>query len=411
MPPSVLCLLTVHGIGFQQAPLADGTPGYADRLHEQLSAALPPGLLGDDPQRPRQRRGEAGPVYVQSHWPPESNNSEAGLARLGRWASRQAWQIDHAQAPLSGSDARIAHVALVYSHLEDQGPHVGAALQASTTTAFAFAHYTTVSGLVRMALSDVEALLESAPQPASPDVASLRVRRPASGAADAPSGLLATLRTLEADVAAYICRNDLRERVRSFVFEALLRLCCREDVGGVVLNTHSNGTVVAFDVLQRFPPFAARKVRWFVTAGSPLRKYADLMYWGNQVGCMDAMGPPKRWTNFWDARDPVADPLAPPAEWRRGTPLPARSDQLSLFQSVDADTGVISSVAIEDILVDNVQQSRGGGLQAHNYWDNEREVVGRLAGIVQQVLDHAGSGLDQAAPQTGAGAEQSVRET
>jgi hypothetical protein len=35
-----LCVLTVHGIGFQQPP-ADSAAGYADVLHENLSLDPP----------------------------------------------------------------------------------------------------------------------------------------------------------------------------------------------------------------------------------------------------------------------------------------------------------------------------------------------------------------------------------
>lgn len=56
-------------------------------------------------------------------------------------------------------------------------------------------------------------------------------------------GLMGTIRALEDDVVAYICRNDLRERIRDFIEEALRRLLARPDVSGVVVNAHSQGTV------------------------------------------------------------------------------------------------------------------------------------------------------------------------
>src|SRR5437016_13872047 len=88
---------------------------------------------------------------------------------------------------------------------------------------------------------------------------------------------------LEDDVAGYVCHNEMRERVRSFVLDAILRLACRDDVDGIVLNTHSNGTVVAIDVLRTLPPFAARKVLALVTAASPLRKYIDFVTCGQHL--------------------------------------------------------------------------------------------------------------------------------
>jgi hypothetical protein len=300
---------------------------------------------------------------------------------------------------------RIAHVALVYSQLQDQGPHPGALLEMTSTALLSLGHYTSLSGLIHMSFADLQAMLEHPRQQGS-EGSSLAVRtemlhsahhplqsvdrllhRPVQPARpETPTGLLTTLRTLEADVAAYVSRNDLRERVRSFVRDAIHRVCYRDDVSRVVVNAHSNGTVIGYDVLTQLTPTAAQKVEAFVTAGSPLRKYVELFYWGTQVGAMRAMVPPQLWTNFWDARDPVADPLSPPVSWRRGSALPPASDSESLFERVDPDSGVIAPVAIRDVLVDNVEHSSGGGLQAHNYWDNQTEVVAPLAETLRQLV-------------------------
>jgi hypothetical protein len=190
--------------------------------------------------------------------------------------------------------------------------------------------------------------------------------------------LLAVLRSLENDVASYVCKNELRERVRSFVHEALLRLAARDDVEGIVVNSHSQGTVVAYDVLRTLPPSATAKVRAFITAGSPLRKYVDLFSWGTEAGYVEDLRGP--WTNFWDPLDPVADPLEPPEDWRRGTPVPDRGPS-SLFQVTDNLTGFLRPVPISDRQVDNVINS-GGDLPAHNYWDNDPEFVRPLAQIL-----------------------------
>src|SRR5215210_3549032 len=94
MEQGLTCLVTIHGIGFQQQPLPDGTPGYADSLHERLSKYLDESILGDDPGRKRTQRGQNGPVYVASEWPPDSRHIEEGLRRLGVWASRPDRIID-----------------------------------------------------------------------------------------------------------------------------------------------------------------------------------------------------------------------------------------------------------------------------------------------------------------------------
>jgi hypothetical protein len=400
MTHGTVCLVTVHGIGFQQPPSGD-IPGYADTLHQRLSQYLDAATLSDDPQRKRTRRGEAGPIYVQSTWPPESLNTEAGLRRLGSWQQSNVRAVDGSHAPLIQGDAQVAHIALVYSHLQDQAPRPGSAVETAIRAGIALGHYTTVMGLVSTIFGDVHALLQhhgGSPEGVAAQTSlQARVGAPRGAphflghvfaqnqeiSAMAPSGPLATIRTLEDDVAAYVCRNDLRERVRAFVRDAVHRLCYRDDVETVILNAHSNGTVIGFDVLRQLTPVAAQKVRWFVTAGSPLRKYTDLFYWGTEVGSMRDMGIPHGWTNFWDAKDPVADPLAPPIEWLRGYDVPPPSQTSSLFQQVSED-GAISPVPIDDVPVDNLTNSTGGGLQAHNYWDNSEEVVQALAEIVRK---------------------------
>jgi hypothetical protein len=401
MEARTICLVTIHGIGFQQPPIGE-TPGYADTLHERLSQYLDASTLSDDPQRTRTRRGEAGPIYVQSSWPPSSLDTESGLRRLGTWQQSNLRVVDGSNAPLVQGGARVAHVALVYSRLEDAAPRPGSAVESALKAGISLGHYTTVMGLVSTIFGDVHALLQHHGGPAEPlEQTSLQTRLDVPRGAPhllhhvfgthhanrvtAPSGPLATLRTLEDDVAAYVCRNDLRERVRAFVRDAVHRLCYRADVEAVIINAHSNGTVIGFDVLRELTPVAARKVRWFVTAGSPLRKYTDLFYWGTDVGSIRDMGVPQGWTNFWDAKDPVADPLAPPLEWLRGRDVPPPSEGSSLYQKV-SDNGVISPVQIDDVLVDNLSNSTGGGLQAHNYWDNTEQVVQPLAEIVRRSL-------------------------
>ena len=147
--------------------------------------------------------------------------------------------------------------------------------------------------------------------------------------------MLAILRQLENDVAAYVCRNEQREQIRYFVHEALMRLACRDDVEAIVINSHSNGTVVGLDIIRELPPFAAEKVKAFVTAGSPLRKYIDLFVWGQQI---ESINPIQQWVNFWDRLDPVADPLAPPKSWKRGDEVhPPFED--GLFQLINPNTG------------------------------------------------------------------------
>ncbi len=58
-------------------------------------------------------------------------------------------------------------------------------------------------------------------------------------------------------------------------------------------------------------------------------------------------------------------------------------DNHGLFVRNDLDTGATYHLPIKDIVVDNVHHSDGGGLQAHNYWDNMEEVIPHLAALVR----------------------------
>lgn len=397
-PSDLTCLVTIHGIGFQQFPV-DGIPGYADGLHERLNQCVDPTVLNDDPNRERSRPGQAGPIYVSSNWPPNTENVERGLERLGSWSSTTARSVDGTRAPLA-THPGICHVALVYSRLEDTGPQPEAFIESSARVAVSLGQYATVRGAVQMFLGDAWAVLEPS-QSSAGGGSSLRVRADiaklahrfvgsfyhragpgAAAVAEAQSSLLSTIRHLEDDVCGYVARNDLRERVKGFVREALYRLAYRDDVARIVVNSHSQGTVVAYDVLRELSYAAIPKVKWFVTCGSPLRKYADLFDWGTEAGCIKEV---TGWTNFWDLKDPVADPLAPPRGWKRGTDPTVLDGSVGLYQALDPNAGRLLPITISDRQVDNLTNSTGGGLQAHNYWDNETEVVRPLSEVLTQV--------------------------
>lgn len=436
MSDKCICLVTIHGVGFEQRP-TKGAPlsGYADMLHLRLSRALQgaPAQLSDDPssQRTQAGRGLAGPVYVQSDWPPRSERREAGLARLGVWREpshpRIVGAVDGAKAPLATPGARLAHVALVYSRMEDQGPHLGPAIETTSSTLANLGHYASVLATAHMAFNDLAAILpHHQPAPvaslagADGMPTSLRVRgdadprwrrshtgKPTATAAPPPApvtGLPTVLRQLTDDVATYIYHNDLRTRVRDFVREALLRLLYREDVAGIVVNAHSQGTTLAFDVLSQLQPFEASRTLAFVTAGSPLGKYVDLFNWGNDIGAIRFIGPQAEtavrsgaratgeaappdataplhpcWLNFWDPRDPVADPLTPATRQDGADAAIADPAAPTLFAWLNPRTGAKANVLVDDHEVNNIAHSTGGGLQAHNYWDNETEFIAPLA--------------------------------
>ncbi len=409
MNAPVTCFVTIHGVGFEQSPTLDQdnnytiTPGYADPLHEYLSEYLDETWLSDDPLRCRRKRGEAGPIYVGSVWPANSHMRENGLKRLGSWDVKDFRAVDGSNAPLTDGKGRISHIALVYSELEGHKALPGAAIDVLGTSLIHLPRYANVTEMARMAFADTQPLWDqllhlwnqktqsnaNVPDHTAP-TPSLKVRKEfkkqahqsGNGQQHPLSDMITVLRQLENDVAAYVCHNELRERVRNFVLDAFLRLAGREDVEGIIINSHSNGTVVALDILRDLPPFAARKVLGLITAGSPLRKYSDFFTWGENMSTIPKI---EQWVNFLDPRDPVADPLAPDSSWKRGMADPKPELLTGLYKTLDPVSGEISPMKIDDREVDNLKNSKGGGLQAHNYWDNKLQFVQPVSAILKEL--------------------------
>src|SRR5262249_50249788 len=182
---------------------------------------------------------------------------------------------------LADGDQPLAHVALVYANLEDKTSAFGPLGLITEMALFRLGNYSSFPRLVRSLFLDVLLLLK--PGKAQP-TASLQPRRvvrlPPPTAADQPAidivpertGIWATITQLENDVAAYVTRDLLRQRVRSFVTEALLRLAYRPDVDGIIVKSHSQGTVVAFDALRDFPVVAKDRIKALGTAGVTLTR-------------------------------------------------------------------------------------------------------------------------------------------
>jgi hypothetical protein len=317
-----------------------------------------------------------------------TSDHEWGLKRLGTWRGDN---IDVTGMPLADGDEPIVHVVLIYTSLEGDSPGIGRGAGTVGEAGLMLGHYASVVGALRLVVGDAWAALHEGGDRAGPVPSpSLRPRDDALTARQhhltallhrkpASSGALGVVRTLEDDVVAYVCRNDLRESIREFIAEALHRLLARPDVGGVVVNAHSQGTVGTFNVLRLYPSDSLAGIRAFVTAGSPLRKYADLFSWGNNSGRLQST----RWLNFWDEKDPVADPLSPPNTWHYGSaPDSPPPGELGLFYALDGDGNQVP-VTVTDIEVNNLENSSGGGLQAHNYWDNKEQFITQLAELLK----------------------------
>jgi hypothetical protein len=98
-----ICLVTIHGIGFQRAPDDHGSDGYADLLHEHLNGAL-------------------GAESVQP----------------GR------------------SGKRIAHIALVHAHPENRAfQHIGAALETLAKSVASALNYGMPWDIAQMLVADI----------------------------------------------------------------------------------------------------------------------------------------------------------------------------------------------------------------------------------------------------------------
>ena len=83
----------------------------------------------------------------------------------------------------------------------------------------------------------------------------------------------------------------------------------------------------------------------------------------------------------------MADPLRPPTDLEAraaGARLP-RSAKDALLVAVDP-RGEQRPFPVADTPVDNVANSTGGGLQAHDYWNNESQFVPALARLLEEAM-------------------------
>src|SRR5438094_78317 len=380
--PKVTCLVTIHGIGFQD-PDDDARQirGYADDLHCALKGELPDGYLSDDPHREI-----SGDIYVRSD-PSGGNDRAEGLKRLGTRRADGTTDPTGAEFIKSGQDAaRLAHVALVYCNSEDwQHLHIGSAVDGLARALVASGRYLSIVTSPGWLCRIVRGLrLHSSPRASLQRRGDLK-KQPSPGG----SGTATVLWGLINDTCAYICENNLRTRVRGFVWEALVRLAQRDDVEAVVINAHSQGTVVALDALSGLEPNIGQKVQALITAGSPLRKYVDLFAWGDRLNRPVRLRWQEAWINFWDPADPAADPLRPPPSWKAGANPDICRPEGTLFEALDPNWGNALPVWVKDIEVNNLKWSKGGGLQAHNYWDNGHDYIPKVSDFILSVVSAA----------------------
>ena len=284
-------------------------------------------------------------MYVESEYPPKSKDTEKGLHRIGAWDDEHRVVMGR---PLVNDGASIAHVALVYSGDEEHVSDPAAGFVVAVQGVGGVIHYASAEGLVKTFGNDMRGLFHRKTPP----------RMPSEASAAELAGSHAWTALVD-HVGGYVARNVLRERVRVFVRDAITRLAARPDIRSIVINSHSNGTVIAFDVIPRIWPLEAGKLCLFVPAGSPLRKYVYLLSWGHEV----ENWPSVRWLNFYDIDDGVADQLQPEFDKRM-------TGASGIGGSGPFATYAFNArpIAVEDRLVSNVDASKN----AHNYWANPK---------------------------------------
>ena len=154
------------------------------------------------------------------------------------------------------------------------------------------------------------------------------------------------------DVAGYVSQNGLRTQILHRLSAKLYEMHDRFPNAALILGSHSQGTMVAYDVLRQVGSRLPRLRTW-ITMGSPLAWYVNCARWGQeQLDVPSAL----TWLNFYDDQDLVGKALAPLVNWPAPQP--------------------------DDIDVDNA----GQGLHPHDHWHNP-VVVQRYAQLIRQQVE------------------------
>lgn len=164
---------------------------------------------------------------------------------------------------------------------------------------------------------------------------------------------LAGAQELVVDVGNYVARNAVRTAVQNILHARLGEAHSRDRGVSVILVSHSQGTVISYDVLRQAGGNYPNLHTW-ITMGSPLRKYfAFPLRWGRQrLGILPSL----RWLNLYDEEDIVGKDLRETIDWPKPRP--------------------------EDQVVDNRKNAK----DAHDHWHNP-DVVKAVAAEIRSVLD------------------------
>ena len=153
------------------------------------------------------------------------------------------------------------------------------------------------------------------------------------------------------DVANYVSNNAVRLAVQRRLSDRLFAVHGAYPNAPIILGSHSQGTIIAFDVLRLCGDQLPQLTTW-VTMGSPLQWYLTFGRWGSgQLGIQ----PTLTWVNYYDRADTVGKALAGLVPWQAPQP--------------------------QDTNVNNT----GADLDAHDHWHNPRVVDGYFELIRQAV--------------------------
>jgi hypothetical protein len=138
------------------------------------------------------------------------------------------------------------------------------------------------------------------------------------------------------DVANYVSNNGVRLAIQQRLSDKLFEVQEQFPEATVILGSHSQGTIIAYDVLRLNGAQLPNVLTW-VTMGCPLAWYLSFGRWGNErLGIQPGIA----WPNLYDPYDIVGRQLTGLVPW--DAPLP------------------------QDITVDNRAQE----LDAHDHWSN-----------------------------------------
>jgi hypothetical protein len=153
------------------------------------------------------------------------------------------------------------------------------------------------------------------------------------------------------DVASYVSTNGSRAQILNRLSRKLYDMHDTYPQAVLILASHSQGTMISYDVLRQVNSRLPRLATW-ITMGCPLAWYVNCTKWGSDL--LD-VSTTLTWLNFYDDHDIVGKALGPLVNWQAPRP--------------------------QDVNVDNV----GQGLHAHDHWHNPT-VVQRYADLISPQL-------------------------